>query len=243
MTLAAVLPSNFFLGLVYLIAYSLGLSLALLVVAFVGQTIVEKMGIVSDPNGWFKRGLGVLFIIVGIAIIGGADKILQTKILDAGFFDVTKIEQRLLQFLPQKTAPVENEKVSEEVSTDMPVTSTVPELGTPTVPVGPLTASSTKNSIDSKSASQAVMKPQTFTMTAADIARIAEKAKKYKRAPEISSPDGFVNTDGKPVTLKQLSDQGNVVLLDVWTYSCINCQRTLPHVVEWYEKYKGQNKK
>jgi cytochrome c biogenesis protein CcdA len=72
LVLAAVLPSNFFLGLVYLIAYSLGLSLALLVVAFVGQTIVEKMGIVSDPNGWFKRGLGVLFIIVGIAIIGDA---------------------------------------------------------------------------------------------------------------------------------------------------------------------------
>ena len=31
---------------------------------------------------------------------------------------------------------------------------------------------------------------------------------------------------------------GKVVLVDFWTYSCINCIRTLPYVVSWYEKYK-----
>jgi hypothetical protein len=41
--------------------------------------------------------LGVLFVIVGIAVITGADKALQIRILDSGFLDVTRIEQRLLK--------------------------------------------------------------------------------------------------------------------------------------------------
>ena len=34
--------------------------------------------------------------------------------------------------------------------------------------------------------------------------------------------------------------KGKVVLIDFWTYSCINCQRTLPYVNAWYSKYKDQ---
>ena len=52
-------------------------------------------------------------------------------------------------------------------------------------------------------------------------------------------PDGYINTDGKPITLAELKGK-KVVLLDVWTYSCINCQRTLPYVTAWYNKYKDQ---
>jgi thiol-disulfide isomerase/thioredoxin len=58
-------------------------------------------------------------------------------------------------------------------------------------------------------------------------------------APELVLPDGYINTDGKPITLAQF--RGNhVVLLDIWTYSCINCQRTLPYITAWYNKYKDQ---
>jgi len=39
----------------------------------------------------------------------------------------------------------------------------------------------------------------------------------------------------EPLTLKSL--RGHVVLVDFWTYSCINCQRTLPHVEAWYKRY------
>lgn len=47
----------------------------------------------------------------------------------------------------------------------------------------------------------------------------------------------WLNTpDGKPLTLEGL--RGKVVLLDFWTYSCINCQRTLPYETAWYDKYK-----
>jgi thiol-disulfide isomerase/thioredoxin len=47
----------------------------------------------------------------------------------------------------------------------------------------------------------------------------------------------WLNTPGdQPLNLAQL--RGKVVLIDFWTYSCINCQRSLPHVEGWYNDYK-----
>ncbi|MEO8637593.1 MAG: redoxin family protein [Candidatus Taylorbacteria bacterium] len=61
----------------------------------------------------------------------------------------------------------------------------------------------------------------------------------FALAPELSTIDGYINTGGKPITLTELRGK-KVVLLDIWTYSCINCQRTLPFIEEWYDKYKDQ---
>ena len=47
----------------------------------------------------------------------------------------------------------------------------------------------------------------------------------------------WLNTpDGKPIALNSL--RGKVVLIDFWAYSCINCQRAIPHVVGWYQAYR-----
>lgn len=56
-------------------------------------------------------------------------------------------------------------------------------------------------------------------------------------APEFTGITKWLNTD-KPLTLKEL--RGKVVLIDFWTYTCINCIRSLPHVTSWYDKYKDQ---
>jgi cytochrome c biogenesis protein CcdA/thiol-disulfide isomerase/thioredoxin len=53
-------------------------------------------------------------------------------------------------------------------------------------------------------------------------------------APELTGIAHWLNSP--PLTMKEL--RGRVVLVDFWTYSCINCVRTLPHVTGWYEKYK-----
>ena len=56
-------------------------------------------------------------------------------------------------------------------------------------------------------------------------------------APDIKGITGWLNTPGNtPVDLKSL--RGKVVLVDFWAYSCINCQRAIPHVTDWYGKYK-----
>lgn len=95
--LASVLPVSLSLGIVYLAVYVLGLCLALLLIALIGQRLADRLGFAADSRGVFKRVLGVLFVLVGIAVISGADKALQIKILDTGFLDVTKIEQKLLE--------------------------------------------------------------------------------------------------------------------------------------------------
>jgi cytochrome c biogenesis protein CcdA/thiol-disulfide isomerase/thioredoxin len=56
-------------------------------------------------------------------------------------------------------------------------------------------------------------------------------------APDIKGIAAWLNTpDNKPIDLKSL--RGKVVLIDFWAYSCINCQRAIPHVVGWYRAYK-----
>ena len=67
--------------------------------------------------------------------------------------------------------------------------------------------------------------------------RIQTKAAQYPRAKELADPTGFINTDN--FSIADLIGK-KVILIDFWTYSCINCQRTLPYIEGWYEKYKDQ---
>lgn len=55
---------------------------------------------------------------------------------------------------------------------------------------------------------------------------------------EIVNPSGFVNTNNAPIRIADYIGK-KVILLDVMTYSCINCQRTFPYVTSWYERYKN----
>jgi len=178
--LATVLPVHPAEGIIYLLAYCIGLILSLLAVSVVGQKIVTALGIASDPRGWFKRTIGALFLIIGLIIISGYSTQLESSILShSGMFDVTQIEQRLL---------------------------------------------GTKDSGDTQMLG--ILTPE-------------EKATQYQKAPELAGIDGYINTiDGQPITLASL--KGKVVLIDFWTYSCINCLRTLPYLNAWYEKYKNQ---
>ncbi|HET9163979.1 MAG TPA: cytochrome c biogenesis protein DipZ [Solirubrobacterales bacterium] len=56
-------------------------------------------------------------------------------------------------------------------------------------------------------------------------------------APEFVDTQRWFNTPGdKPITLRSL--RGRVVLVDFWTYSCINCLRTLPYLTAWDKRYR-----
>ena len=60
--------------------------------------------------------------------------------------------------------------------------------------------------------------------------------KDYGPAPEFAGIKTWLNTpNGQPLTLRKL--RGKVVLVDFWTYSCINCLRTLPYLKAWYRTY------
>ena len=58
----------------------------------------------------------------------------------------------------------------------------------------------------------------------------------YKKAPDLVGIAGYINSDQ---TIAE-KIKGKVVLYDIWTYSCINCLRTIPYITAWNEKYSEQ---
>lgn len=56
------------------------------------------------------------------------------------------------------------------------------------------------------------------------------------KAPELRPVGAWFNS--APLTIESL--RGKVVIVDFWTYSCINCQRTLPYLRQWWKKYKDK---
>ncbi len=125
-------------------------------------------------------------------------------------FDETKVEQ----FLLQSQTPMANENV-------------------------PAAMTATTTGMMGEATTADAMATSSATASAPGFLTLAEKALRYQKAPELVSPDAYLNTGGEPITLAQYRGK-DVVLLDFWTYSCINCQRTLPYLTRWYAKYKDE---
>ena len=192
--LASVLPVSFAMGFADLAAYALGLSGTLLLIALAGQRLVDTLGVTIEPAGWFRRTVGVLFLIVGIAVATGTMARAEAWLLNKGF-GFAALEQRLLG------APAES---------------------------GSFATSATFLSPEAKAG----------TLT---------------KAPELRGIEGYINTRSTPSTNSGQASSGQagpitiaeftgkkVVLVDMWTYSCINCQRTLPYLNIWYDTYHDQ---
>ena len=82
--------------------------------------------------------------------------------------------------------------------------------------------------------------PLPVSADAATSERIAAKQKKFERYHEIVEPKGFNDfINAKNFTIGDQIGK-KVVLVDFWTYSCINCQRTTPYLNAWYQKYKDK---
>jgi len=58
------------------------------------------------------------------------------------------------------------------------------------------------------------------------------------QAPEFTGTQEWFNTDGEAVSIASEIEQGHVVLIDFWTYTCINCIRTLPYLKAWDNEYR-----
>ena len=91
---ATVLPVSFASGVVYLLAYSLGLAIILLLISLFGRVFINKLKWLSNPNGLFKKTVGIIFVIVGLAVLFGVDKNVQSYVLESGWYDpIMKIEE------------------------------------------------------------------------------------------------------------------------------------------------------
>lgn len=79
-------------ALIYLTFFTIGLSSVLLPLGIFGQNLSKKLKWAADPNGKFKKIIGVLFILVGIMVMFSLQKEFQEAVLDLPIF------QNLIQF-------------------------------------------------------------------------------------------------------------------------------------------------
>jgi cytochrome c biogenesis protein CcdA/thiol-disulfide isomerase/thioredoxin len=174
--LASILPHSFASGLIYLAVYSLGLAATLLLVSLLGKRLIARFSWAVDTHSWFRRAVGILFVIIGILIISGHEVSFETWVAAHLPFDETKIE-RVLLAKQDKTSLVHT------IATSVSRRSVLNVAPTP--------------------------------------------------APQFAGLTNWINS--KPLTMSQL--KGKVVLVDFWTFSCINCIRTLPYLEKWYQTY------
>lgn len=80
--IVTVLPASFGEGILLLLAYVIGLCGTLLVIALLGQKVMGRARWLANPDGSFKKVLGIIFILVGIAVILGLDKDLQFWVIE-----------------------------------------------------------------------------------------------------------------------------------------------------------------
>lgn len=85
--IATILPANFAEGALYLLWYVLGLGLMFILIAVLGNKFVSRISWATDPDGWFKRAVGGLFLLIGVAIVFGWDKDFEAWLLQFDFYN------------------------------------------------------------------------------------------------------------------------------------------------------------
>jgi thiol-disulfide isomerase/thioredoxin len=68
---------------------------------------------------------------------------------------------------------------------------------------------------------------------------INEEKGEFPKSPELTGIVGYINTN-EDISIQKLNNEGKIVLIDFWTYTCINCIRTLPFLKDWHDKYSDK---
>jgi cytochrome c biogenesis protein CcdA/thiol-disulfide isomerase/thioredoxin len=187
------------------IAYSVGLSAVMLVYAFAGRAVINRIRHVGRGYG-VQRALGVVLLATGVLMIFNVDVRFEEALakdtsLPAILVDPTRslensnaVQKRLASLRPtSRFVTAQKVASAKPVSTEAEREVAIPGVQTPSLP---------------------------------DLGN----------APEFTDTQDWFNTPGdRPLTLKEL--RGHVVLIDFWTYTCINCLRTLPYVKGLYAQY------
>ncbi|QOD92951.1 DUF3179 domain-containing (seleno)protein [Chryseoglobus sp. 28M-23] len=94
--LAAVLPTSFGVGVANLVAYTVGLSAVMLLIALGGQSVTRRMRWAVNPHGVFRRALGGLLIVIGALIATGVIKDVEAWLVERGILGAVVLEQGIL---------------------------------------------------------------------------------------------------------------------------------------------------
>lgn len=181
--LATILPASITQGLIGLLAYFIGLWIILLFIVHFGRSIIGRFAFFSNPNGIFRKVLGIIILIVWILVLTGYIKKIETYIIEKNvFINTNMIDNKLNKLILNNHLNAEN----------------------------------------------------MCTNGKCDHGKMGRWMADIFKAPEFIGLASWINSES--LTLQSL--RGKVVLVDFWTYSCINCIRTQPYLNSWYEKYE-----
>jgi thiol-disulfide isomerase/thioredoxin len=105
---------------------------------------------------------------------------------------------------------------------------------------GSVNGSVQKFGINNSALADGMVENQTVTTIKLNTTKFQQIDKtQFKKAPEFAQISGFINTpNNSPITLSSL--KGKVVLVYIWTYTCINSIRPMPYIDDWNQKYSNK---
>jgi cytochrome c biogenesis protein CcdA/thiol-disulfide isomerase/thioredoxin len=200
-----------------LLAYAAGAATSLALALLIGGRVFTAMKRSLGAGEWVRRGLGAAVLVAVVAIFFGLDTGFLTQISLA---NTGSLEQSLVDRIHPASG-----KVAAEPSSSV----LMPEGG------GAMMSANPSMMMSANAPTMAMNGDPVAMMKAAEAP--ASKALPCEGSlPSLAGAVEWLNSP--PLTPEQL--KGKVVLVDFWTYSCINCLRSIPYVRAWADKYKDQ---
>ncbi len=189
------------------IAYALGSAVVLLVLSLGGRRLFDRVR-KAGRGPMLQRTLGAIMILTAVAII-------------------TNLDVNFDQFVAEK---IPNVNLTASLECSKSVTGRLHEI------TGHKTKIIAANGSSTCGGSSTDVHPAARDASQATLLADARSLPDQFAAPEFTETEDWFNTPGdRPLTLSAL--RGRVVLVDFWTYTCINCIRTLPYLKAWNAAY------
>jgi cytochrome c biogenesis protein CcdA/thiol-disulfide isomerase/thioredoxin len=200
-----------------LLAYALGAATSLGLALLIGGRVFAAMKRSLGVGEWVRRGLGAA-VLAGVAVVAlGLDAGFLTRISTAS---TTTLEQGLVDKLGMA-------KPEESVLMNAPAMQSNVVMNGPAMKSG----DAMQGNVMMKGGDAPAM-----MMMKGGPAAAKDELPIEGPAPSLDGAVQWFNSP--PLTSEQL--KGKVVLVDFWTYSCINCLRAIPYTRAWAEKYRDQ---
>ncbi|MGF6727109.1 cytochrome c biogenesis protein CcdA/thiol-disulfide isomerase/thioredoxin [Paraburkholderia sp. GAS41] len=225
-----------------LVAYAAGAATSLAVALLIGGRVFTAMKRSLGAGEWIRRGIGAAMLAGVVAISFGLDTGVLARVSTVA---TGGIEQKLVERLSPAATPTAAGSGSASNTTANTVANTAA--------AAPDASGAMMAAANPAAASDAVMSASDTSAAGAGGAMMAVASGGMMRASQgandnapplpvegqLPSLNGAVQwLNSPPLTAQSL--RGKVVLIDFWTYSCINCLRSLPYVKAWADKYKDQ---
>ena len=202
-----------------LLAYALGAATSLALALLIGGRVYQAMKRSLGVGEWLRRGVGIAVLVAVVAIALGLDTGFLTQ---ASLASTASLEQGLVDRFHPREEKAANDGGSMKSSV---------------MPAGGGSMAMSANNTMMMSGGNGAMTGGGNTMMMAMKPKAAVEQLPVEGAlPSLNGAVEWLNSP--PLTAEGL--KGKVVLVDFWTYSCINCLRAIPYVKAWAEKYGDQ---